>query len=77
MESVSECSSKVQEMRSPFVSLVSLAFVAVHCSGRFCMRVLMCVFVLLSSLARCAYVAWVYGVVAGFFGSGCDDGVGF
>ena len=49
MESVSQCSSQVQGMRSPFVILVPLVFVTVHCSRRFCMRVLMCVSVLLSA----------------------------
>ena len=49
MESVSEYSSQVQGMRSPFVILFPHALVAVHCFGRFCMRVLMCVSVLLSA----------------------------
>ena len=77
MESVSECSSQVQGLRSPCVNLVPLAFVAVHCSGRFCMRVLMCVSVLLSAWVRCAYVVWVCEVVVGLLGSGCVGGVGF
>ena len=70
LESVSECSSQKQGTRSPFMILVPLALVVVHCSGRFCMRVLMGVSVLLSAGVRCAYVVWVYGVVAGLFGSG-------
>ena len=57
-------------MRSPLVIMVPLAVVAVHCSGRFCMRVSMCVSVLLSAWVRCAYVVWVYGVFVGLVGVG-------
>ena len=77
IESVSECPSQVQGMRSSFVILVPLAFVVVHCSRRFRMRGFMSVSVLLSAFVTCAYVVWVYGVVAGLFGSGWDGGVGF
>ena len=77
MEFVSECSPQVQGVRSPLEIVAPLAFVVVHCSGRFCMRVLMFFSVLLSAWVRCAYVIWVYGVVVGFVGSGCVGGVGF
>ena len=77
MESVSECSPQVQGVRSPLVIVAPLAFAVVHCSGRFCMRVLMCLSVLLSAWVRCTYVVWVYGVVVGLLGSGCVGDVGF
>lgn len=52
------------------------ALVVVNFSGKLCMRVLMCLSVLSSAWARCAYVVWIYGVVVGSFGSGCVDGDG-
>ena len=76
MESVSECSPQVHGVRSPLVIVAPLASMVVHCSRRLCMRVLMCLSVLLSEWIRCAYVVWVYGVVVGSFGSGCVGGDG-
>jgi len=76
IESVSECSSQVQEMRSPLVIVVPFSFVEVHCSGKLCMRVLMCVSVLLSAWVGCAYVVWVYVVVVGLVGGVSAGSVG-
>ena len=61
-------------MRFALVIVVPLALVVVHCSGKLCMRVLMCLYVVLSAWIRYAYVVWMCGVVVGSFGSGCVGG---
>ncbi len=65
MEFVSECPPRVQGMRSSLLILAPLAFTVVHCSGRLCMRILMCWSVLLSACVRYVYVVWVCGVIEG------------
>ena len=72
MEYVSECPSQLQEMRSLLVIVSPAAMAVVQLSGRFCMRVLMCLCVLLSEWVRCVYVVRLCGVFVGSFGSGCD-----
>ena len=73
MESVSECPPpQVQGMRSLLDIVAPAALVVVQFSGRFCMRVLMCLSVLLSAWVRCVYVVRLCGVVVGSFGGGCD-----
>jgi hypothetical protein len=73
MESVSECSPQVQRKRSLLVIVAPAALLVVQFSGRFLMRVLMCLSVLLNVWDRCVYDVLLCGVVMSFFGSGCGE----
>ncbi len=70
---MSECSPQVQGIRSLLVIVAPAALLVVQFSGRFCMRVLMCLSVLLSAWVRCVYVVLLCGVVMSFFGNGCGE----
>jgi len=73
MESVSECSPQVQRIRSRLVIVAPAALLVVKFSGRFCMRVLMCLSVVLRAWVRCVYDVLLYGVLMISFGSGCGE----
>jgi len=70
MDSISECSPQVQGIKSPLFIVAPTALVVVQFSGRFFMRVLICLSVLLSAWVRCVYVIWPCGVVVGSSRSG-------
>ena len=74
MDSVSEWSFQVQQgMRSLLVIVTPAALLVVQLSGRFCMRVLMCLSVLLRAWVRCVYDVLRCCAVMSFFGSGCGE----
>ena len=73
MESVSECSTQVQGMRSLLVIVTPAAMLVVQFSGRFCMRVLMYLSVLLRAWVRCVHDVLLCGVVISLLGSGCSE----
>jgi hypothetical protein len=58
-------------MRSLLAIVALAALVVVHFSVRICMRVLICLSVLLSAWVRCVLVIWLCGVVEGSSGSVC------